>query len=49
MNQMVRLSDPQHCHHASRRQQRAEVNNNGHPEQENTSGSSQVLELNVFV
>jgi hypothetical protein len=49
MNQMIRLTDLQRCHLASIRQERAEVNNNGHPEQVNTSGSSQVLEMNVFV
>jgi hypothetical protein len=49
MNQMVRLTDLQHCHHASRSQQRTEVNNNGHLEQGNTSGSSQVFEMNAFV
>jgi hypothetical protein len=45
MNQVVRLTDLQHSHHASNRPQRTEVNNNGHPEQ----GSSQVDEMNAFV
>jgi hypothetical protein len=49
MNQMVRLTDLQYCHHASIRQHGAEVNNNSHPEQANTSGSAQVFEMNIFV
>jgi hypothetical protein len=49
MNQIVRLTDLQHCHHANNRQQRTEVNNNGHLEEGDTSGSSQVFEMNCFV
>lgn len=45
-NQIIRLTDLQHCHPASRRQQSTEVNNNGILEQGNTSGSSQVFEMN---
>jgi hypothetical protein len=49
MNQMVRLIDLQHCHHTNNRPERTEVNNNGHLEQGNTSGNSQVFEMNAFV
>ncbi|PNF27402.1 hypothetical protein B7P43_G17266 [Cryptotermes secundus] len=49
MNQIIRLTDLQRCHPASRGQQRTEVNNNGILEQENTSGSSQVFEMNTPV
>ncbi|PSN48584.1 hypothetical protein C0J52_14661 [Blattella germanica] len=54
MNQMVQLSDVQRSRHTiSNVQQRTEVNNNGHPQQQNTSAvtneSMHELEMNVFV
>lgn len=49
MNQMVQLIDVQYSECAGMRQQRIEVNNNGHPEEGNSNASSQVVEMNDFV